>query len=221
MTFSTTSNAPTAPIVQKDLNCQRYGNTGTCELCSNRYYLSNGVCQAVDSSCKTWDSQGYCLTCYAGYTCGEKERSCRAFTPPSKMSNLQDYKQFCKSFKGAACTSCVFRYFLSSGYCLPVSDLCKTFNPKFGFCTSCYDGYDLVDGSCQLPEPIPNSDPNCVSYSATGCIYCLGGYFLNSQGTCQLVSNLCIGYDQSNGFCLSCVDPYTLNPTTGECLYYN
>lgn len=62
--------------------------------------------------------------------------------------------------------------------------------------------------------------PNCVAYSEGGCESCTEGYFVNGAGECEAVSLLCNGYDTKTGFCLECIEPYTLDPSTGWCLYY-
>lgn len=138
---------------------------------------------AIDTSCKTWNStNGYCTSCYNGYSAGSSDRVCKPIIIPNvASSSTLNNKQFCKSTKNDVCTSCVYRYFLSNGFCLPVSDLCKTFNATFGFCNSCYDGYILSNGACEIPPAaIVNPDPNCSDYTELGCTTCLSNYFLNS-----------------------------------------
>lgn len=49
------------------------------------------------------------------------------------------------------CVQCANRYYLSTDLkCLPVSPLCKAYDPLVGNCTFCYDGYNLVDGKCKI-----------------------------------------------------------------------
>lgn len=64
-----------------------------------------------------------------------------------------------------------------NGVCMPVSDLCMTFDRRFGFCLSCYPGYELNEGMCETP--ILNPDPNCGKRTKNGCEYCNPNYFLN------------------------------------------
>lgn len=135
----------------EDKNCQKYKEgSALCEVCANRYYLSKGVCTQVDPTCKTWDTmRGHCTSCYSGYTCGENEFSCRpAATPAVNSSDPNSFKKYCIKYRNGVCAGCSYRFYLSFGFCLPVSDLCNTFNPTFGYCLSCYDGYTLDNGIC-------------------------------------------------------------------------
>jgi hypothetical protein len=50
---------------------------------------------------------------------------------------------------------------------MPVSDLCMTFDKRFGFCLSCYPGYELNEGVCEFP--MLNPDPNCAKRTNNGC----------------------------------------------------
>ena len=38
------------------------------------------------------------------------------------------------------------------GVCVKISDLCNTWNVNTGKCRTCYDGYDLKDGTCYIPD---------------------------------------------------------------------
>ena len=50
-------------------------------------------------------------------------------------------------------------------------------------CTSCEDGFVLVDGSC---EPCDSSCANCKDITSTGCISCPKGYDLQADGSCKI-----------------------------------
>ena len=64
----------------------------------------------------------------------------------------------CLSEAGGLCNRCSARYYLNTqGKCFPINPLCRTHN-DFGECTSCYPGYILRVGKCQIGTEI---DPNC------------------------------------------------------------
>ena len=164
---------------------------------------------AVDASCLTWNSStGSCTSCNPGFTIGLNDNLCKALPSSSLLSDSSK----CLKKVGGQCTACAYRYFLNNGLCLQVSDQCMTFNATFGYCTSCYGGYQLNDGVCL------QSLPNCAVPAANGCVTCDPGYYSNG-GECAPVSLYCNGYDPSNGFCLNCIFPYTLDPSTGTCFY--
>lgn len=140
--------------IQLDPNCQTYQENSTiCSVCANRYYFdpAKALCRQVDTSCQTWDkANGFCTSCYPGYTSGPNERNCKPIPPPSPNSfGPISPRSNCARWAGNTCTACAFRTFLNNGLCLPVSDQCNTFNPKFGFCLSCYSGYQLNNGDCE------------------------------------------------------------------------
>lgn len=223
VTQTTTSSNP-VKIQQIDPNCQKYEeDSSICAVCANRYFfnLTRRLCVQVDTSCKTWDTvKGYCLTCYTGYSCGANEYICKPIAVPTSTnpSDPNSFKKYCLKTRNNVCVSCAFRSFLSNGLCLPISDLCQTFNPKFGYCLSCYSGYTLDNGVCEQDQTIA-PDPNCASYNynTDTCNQCNYNYFSNSAGWCQMVSPFCNGYDPASGFCLDCISIYNLNPQTGIC----
>ena len=62
---------------------------------------------------------------------------------------------FCAVFdqKSGDCISCICRgYFDSNGRCKAINDLCQTWNINTGECTSCYRGYELINGTCKAIE---------------------------------------------------------------------
>lgn len=195
--------ASTSGASSLDSNCQTLQQNSTkCAVCNKRYYFNTnkGVCVAVDASCLTWDSTGFCTSCNPGFSMGINDKTCKAL--PSSSSLLDSSK--CLKKVGRRCTACAFRYFLSNGLCLQVSDQCLTFHASFGYCTSCYGGYQLNDGVCE------QSLPNCAVPAPSGCATCNPGYYSN-DGECTPVSLYCNGSDPSTGFCLDCIFPYSLD----------
>lgn len=67
----------------------------------------------------------------------------------------------CRTFnEDKSCKECGNRYFLKGPVCSPVNPLCKDYNFTDGKCTSCYPGYSIVQGSCELGQA-QNSLANC------------------------------------------------------------
>lgn len=57
-------------INNNDPNCRTPNFDGTCSLCYNTFYYDSvnlKRCVSVNPLCKTWNSWGYCLSCYQGY----------------------------------------------------------------------------------------------------------------------------------------------------------
>lgn len=62
------------------------------------------------------------------------------------------------------CLSCSKGFFFNvEKICTPVSDQCTSFDSQTGLCTSCFKGYDVVNGTCTL------SASNTAKPSDLGC----------------------------------------------------
>lgn len=126
-----------------DPNC-RNSKDGVCVQCSGGFFLKDNVCRQVSPQCRTFNAQsGACTTCYAGYSL--KGPDCVPATAETIETN-------CKSYVNNECTECSKGYVLRGSNCIQVSPLCRTFNENTGFCTSCYAGYALQDGVCNLSK---------------------------------------------------------------------
>lgn len=105
-----------------------------------------GKCQQVSDQCMTWDwITGACTSCYEGWTLSNGVCSYIPSLPPTQID------PFCASFDANGnCNACSYRTVLINGRCIPVSDLCNTWDEKTGLCISCYSGYTLTYyGTCQ------------------------------------------------------------------------
>jgi proprotein convertase subtilisin/kexin type 5 len=62
------------------LNCTTYDSaTGICTGCADRYYLSNDLCNQVNSVCQNYDSlTGNCTSCISGYVLRTNNGDCVA-----------------------------------------------------------------------------------------------------------------------------------------------
>lgn len=112
----------------------------------------------------------------------------------------------CKTWKGQVCIECSSGYhFNNIGVCCQISDLCSQFNVAQGVCQACYQGYGIVNGTCQLAA----EDNGCALWNGNTCIQCSMRWYFNSQGVCQIVSDYCSTWD-SNGNCLTCYGGFIL-----------
>ena len=115
------------------------------------------------------------------------------------------------------CLSCSKNWVLISNKCIPVSDQCLTWDQNSGDCLTCYTGYNLSSGKCLIQDLtlINPPDKGCSDYSLKGqfCLKCSIRWYLNSDGVCTPVNDLCKTNDV-NGRCLTCYDGYLLNDGT-------
>lgn len=125
----------------------------------------------------------------------------------------------CAQWNKKVCTKCSVRfYFNSENICIPVSDNCRDWDSN-GQCTTCYNGYSAVNGSCVISaQPLGNEVSNnlyCAKWTDSACSACAQRTFVNSHGICELVSDNCNTWDKLNGACLSCYAGYDL--VNGTC----
>ena len=84
------------------------------------------------------------------------------------------------------------KYFLFENVCLQVYPECKEYDERTGECTSCYSGYFLLEGQCQIVATAL-SVPFCQNYNPLDprqCLKCVTGYYL-SGNVCNKVSATC------------------------------
>ena len=126
-------------------------------------------------------------------------------------------------FHTSTCTQCSYRYYYNTATksCAAVSDQCRDWSANSGLCTSCYQGYTLVNGECVQSSPSMRSsgslDPNCYSwdYSKNKCTQCAYRYYFNANGVCTPVSDYCREWNPSTGACTSCYQGFSLS--NGAC----
>lgn len=86
-----------------------------------------------------------------------------------------------------------------------------------GACTSCFKGYDLNNGVCEVStKNIGPSDLGCAEWNWDNqiCIACSRNW-VALNGVCEKVSPLCNTYNNVTGACTSCFSGYAL--TDGSC----
>ena len=218
VTCDVISNIDAAAVI--DIGCKTFEN-GVCVECSKFWYFNaDKVCLPASDLCATFDAtNGHCLSCYNGYNLNVDTGACNLAAPlaPSDLG--------CKTFKNGACVECSkYWVFNSAGVCVPVSDLCKEYDAANGQCTSCFNGFVLNNGACELGPnnglgPLFPSDAGCKEWDWANqkCLTCSNFWFFNANGICAPVNDLCKTYDSANGHCLTCYKGYNLNVDTGAC----
>lgn len=99
---------------------------------------------------------------------------------------------------------------------------CKTFDPFYGVCTSCYIAYSLQsNGSCAL-NPSANVYQGC-SFLLFGsiCLACDPGYYFGPDGNCEKIDSNCVKFDYIFDTCTTCKTGYTYYQSRGLCVLSN
>ena len=199
--FSPSNNA-----TPSDAGCKTWVN-GSCTECSKNWVFdNNGVCVAVNSDCRTHDTSGACTGCYKGY---DLSNGACVFSP---SNNQVPTMIGCKiwNWDNQTCLECsAFWFFDSNGVCMQVSDLCAS-NDANGACTSCYSGFTLNNGICEVTPRQPVSDAGCKTFVNGACTECSANFVFDSSNVCRAVSDQCKTHDLSNGWCTSCYQGYDL-----------
>ena len=117
----------------------------------------------------------------------------------------------CKNLSadGVTCLECSNRFFKDAdGICQPVSDACKTYDKGTGACTSCYDGFLLLEVIC-FKDPKPK-DPNCANFSNGNCVKCSNGFYLKDL-ICEQIHPQCKTFDYQALRCTECYSGFRLD----------
>lgn len=198
---------------QVNPGCQMWDGNGNCLQCSVRFFLNQqNICAPVSDQCRTWDeTTGACLTCYQAFDLSQgacvRNANFGAVTDP-----------LCKTHDQTSCLECSNRaFFNQNGQCTPVSDNCNSWDPLNGNCLTCYQGFALNNGVCELAPGVKPSDLGCRLWDWANqvCLSCSTNWVFNQNGVCVPVSDQCRTFDQQ-GQCLSCYQGYDL--AKGACI---
>lgn len=182
-----------------DANC-KVTFPGGCQECYQGYVVINGTCRIGNAFCRTLDNQGRCTSCYNGYALNNG--NCSVSIVSSGSNN-------CANFSNGVCVRCSRGFYMANdGSCRLVSALCNTYNESYGYCTSCYPGYILVNGECSI-APQSTANLNCRNFSNGMCYEC-SNRFYSSNGICTPVNDYCNSYNVANGACLTCYQGFVL-----------
>jgi hypothetical protein len=175
--------SPSNTAAPSDAGCKSWDwNNQVCLECSKgSTFNSARICVTVSDQCKTNDVAGLCTSCYKGYDLFNE--SCVLST----FNNAKPSDAGCASWDwdNQVCLTCSIRWAFNANHkCTPVDDYCSSYDKTSGACTSCFGGYNLANGSCQLGNPLCRT-----STSAGACSACYTGYVL-TKGSCTPISQL-------------------------------
>ena len=207
-------------VVNPDKGCKDWNWDGQiCLACSDRWFMGpQGVCVPVSDLCATADQNGQCLSCYKGYDLvkGVCQLSASNTAKPSDLG--------CQTWdwNNQVCLACSSNWVLVNKVCVPVSDQCAAHDAS-GACTSCFKGYDLVKGVCELStfNVAKPSDLGCATWDwdKQVCLKCSNRWTFNAKKLCIPVNDFCASYDSASGACTSCYNGYLLS--AGSCEKHN
>ena len=115
----------------------------------------------------------------------------------------------------ARCVKCYQSYYVNQALqqCVPTNPLCQNATDQ-NQCTSCYTGYKLNNGNCELnlnSQPSNSDstrDDNCKTWYNEICQQCYSGYYLNNTlNLCKVVELFCKTYNKE-GKCITCYSGY-------------
>ena len=193
---------PNANNSLTDPNCASFLGT-VCVACGVRTFMNNsGLCQPISVNCNTYNNlNGQCTSCYPGFNL--QTGVCSASTSPSSCSKFNN---------DGTCAQCGGGSYLNNGACVPVDLNCAYFDLASKTCFTCYSGYSVLGGVCQISSVSSTYQVNnCYAYDQFNkCINCFTGFYLTAN-TCQAVSVFCKSYDGNTGLCTSCYSSFKLN----------
>lgn len=133
---------PDANNTSTDPNCASW-NSGVCLACSSRAYFNNdGLCAQVSIQCNTYeDSDGLCTSCYPGFALSSG--SCVPAVSPSSCAKFD---------QSGNCLNCSQGSYNQNGKCVQIDPQCAKFDMGSLSCLSCYPGFALLSGSCQISQ---------------------------------------------------------------------
>jgi hypothetical protein len=176
------------------LNCQVYAASLTaCSTCNTLYFpiANSTLCGYLGYYCAALNDSGQCVSCNPGLTLTLQNQSNICIRP---ISNCFSYDASIK------CVICNSGYVLQYNKCKSIR--CSNFNYTLSSCSACSAPFILTNGSCL--------DPNCAKNILETCLSCLPRYYLSGT-TCILSPDPnCLNYSTA-GYCLQCLQNYTLN----------
>jgi hypothetical protein len=164
------NNATLMGVLNNYFGCKTWTD-GLCTECSTNFYFNQQhICCAVPSTCQIFDIQSeLCTQCYPGYDLSNG--TCIA----SYINVALDAG--CKRWTLGVCVECSFRWFLGKdSKCQQVDGSCLNWTDN-GICETCYDGYQLINGSCFVFNEVDVSSL-CQKWNNGFCLACVtNAYF--------------------------------------------
>ncbi|KAL7717778.1 Protein serine/threonine kinase [Entamoeba marina] len=191
-------------------NCITLSYYGTCQRCSNGYYLNNNLCYDCSNECTTCHNLTYCFECNDGYMLNSN----------NECVDISESNANCKTAipgSSGGCAICNDGYYRNQTSCLSCISNCNKCNNGES-CISCESNYFLLNDAS---ECISYDDlTNCETKTQSGCTKCINdGYYLNNQYciSCSDTTENC-NTCNNNGECLTCQNGHIL--INYECINY-
>ncbi|ESU40144.1 Variant-specific surface protein, partial [Giardia duodenalis] len=200
-------------------NCAECDTDGSCQTCCTGFYLDSNECKACDSSCKSCSgaTNADCTECPSGKALKYGNDDTKGTCGEGCVVNTDQASGNCKTcgltVEGTAyCSACnVATEYPQNGVCSSATArtaaTCKTNSVSNGACTSCNNGFFLMEGGCYETSRYPGKSV-CTQVASGGntCQTPADGYYFNSNSlvTCPEGCKAC----SSSSSCDTCADGY-------------
>ena len=152
-----------------------------CKSCNEGKYLDNDQCVDCMKGCKTCTST-YCLECKDGYyfndykclSCYELCETCNTGSNDKQKQNCLTCKPNYVIFNHNCLEKCPDGYYESENTCKECNKLCKESGKNCNSCTSCIDGYYLIEREdrCDKCNEHCLTCSNAASEDNENCVTC-------------------------------------------------
>ncbi|KAL4461969.1 hypothetical protein ABPG74_000814 [Tetrahymena malaccensis] len=222
-------------------NCQQCNMDGTCKICDQGYYPSQGSCFSCLNNCMICSNSQTCQTCINNYTLSSDKTSCTCSVKncfqcsPTDGSACQTCLNgsldsitktckcsvqncsLCNQNTESSCQQCLGLYTKDiNNLCQCPIKNCSVCNQNGDQCITCTQGYQLSNRNTQCTCSIQN----CLQCSQTDgqiCQVCLNGSFDVTSKTCKCsVKNCSLCNQDTNSSCQQCVGLY-LKDNNNQC----
>ena len=232
--FSECDNSEECSSIEGCLNCI---TNDECIICSQGYYLLNGLCIKCIEGCAQCSNRETCEYCKTGYEFNSELKCILTNNLGFDISIYNNYKQklnekllynsecdsnCIKCYDNTAkCIECNKEYILKNNTCIKLCSIDNCINclleDNTEYCTECDSGYILENKKCNLICSIENCSKCHLNNNTQICSECKSGYklingecFVKCENeNCELCSN-----DGKN--CTKCEEGKKL--FDGECI---
>ncbi|ESU40250.1 Variant-specific surface protein [Giardia duodenalis] len=193
-------------------NCAECDANGSCQTCNTGFYLDTKECKACDSSCKSCSGATAedCTECPAGKALKYGSDGAKGTCGEGCVVNTDQASGNCKTcgltVEGTAyCSACnVATEYPQNGVCSSATArtaaTCKTNSVSNGACTSCNNGFFLMEGGCYETSRYPGKSV-CTQVASGG-------------NTCDSPAP---GYKVENGNLVTCPEGCSACTTSTAC----
>ncbi|ESU40633.1 Variant-specific surface protein, partial [Giardia duodenalis] len=202
-------------------NCAECSTDGSCKTCNSGFYLDTKECKACDSSCKSCSgaTASDCTACPSGKALKYGNDNAKGTCGDGCVVSTTQAPGKCKTcgltVEGTAyCSECATpTEYPQNGVCSSTTArtaaTCKVGQVSSGACTSCSDGFFLMEGGCYETSRYPGKSV-CTQVASGGntCDSPAPGYNVNG-GTLVTCPEGCKTCSDAST-CTACADGYVL-----------